>query len=80
MFCGKLPMDVERHILTYDSTFVSYFREEVIPELMEMAWKRLTYQFFMATLDFTFYVEEMYEMLSDFEEEAEEDHEEAFVE
>lgn len=67
-----LPIELERHILEYDSTYVDYFRKNVIPELMEMAWKRLTVIFFtVLTLgDFD-------SLISDFEED--EDDEEEFL-
>jgi hypothetical protein len=71
MFYPLLPIELERHILEYDSTYVDYFRKNVIPELMEMAWKRLTVIFFtILTLD------GFYTLLSDFEEDQEDDDEE----
>lgn len=71
MFYPLLPIELERHILEYDSTYVDYFRKNVIPELMEMAWKRLTVIFFtILTLD------GFYTLLSDFEEDEDDDDEE----
>lgn len=63
LFRKDLPIELERHILEYDSTYVEYFRKNVIPELMESAWKRLTVIFFtILTLD------GFHTLLSDFEE------------
>lgn len=73
MFRHVFPLEIERHILSYDATFPEYFTEEVLPELMNEVWKKLTYRFFIATIDFTIYVDEFYDMLSDFEDEEEED-------
>lgn len=71
MFQQVFPLEIQRHILSYDATFPEYFSKEVLPELMNEVWKKFTYRFFVATIDFTIYVEEFYDMLSDFEEEDE---------
>jgi hypothetical protein len=76
MFGNLLPLELQRHVLSYDATYSEYFTEEVLPEMMEMVWKRITYRFFISTIDFTIFVDDMYEMLSDFEEEEEEQEEE----
>lgn len=73
MFRHVFPLEIERHIFSYDSTYHEYFQKEVLPEVIELAWKKLTFQFFTATIDFTLYAEFMYDMLSDFEEESEEE-------
>lgn len=75
MFRYDLPVEIERHIFSYDSTFRDHFSKEVLPEVMELAWKRLTFQFFTATIDFTLYIDFMYDMLSDFDENEEEEEE-----
>lgn len=75
MLFDGLPIELERHILIYDSTYVEFFRKEVIPELMEMAWKRITFKFFTGSFELDFFMEDLetvYELVSDLEEDAEE--------
>jgi hypothetical protein len=72
MFRHALPLEVQRHILSFDSTYRSVFTKEVLPELMEMAWKKITFKFFTRTMEFMFDDDEMFGLLSDFEEEEEE--------
>lgn len=72
MLFEGLPIDVERHILSYDPTYLEKLRNEVFDELMEIAWKRITYKFFVGTIDFDFFIDDLqlvYEYVSDFEEE-----------
>lgn len=72
MIFPMLPIELERHILSLDNTYLELFRKEVLPELMEMAWKRITFKFFVGSIDFDFFLGDMqlvYEFVSDFEEE-----------
>lgn len=74
MLFDNLPIELERHILTFDNTYVNFFREKVIPELMEMAWKRITFKFFVGTIDFDFFLDDLqlvYEFVSDFDDDDE---------
>jgi len=70
MFKKYIPIELERLILEYDGTYREYFKKDVIPELMESAWKRLTVMFF-TVFDYA----DIYTILSDFEEEEEDDDE-----
>lgn len=80
MFGELLPLELQRHILCYDSTYTDYFTTEVLPEMMEMAWKRITYKLFVSTIDFTIFVDYMYDVLSDFDTDEEGEEEEDFLE
>lgn len=75
MFRNALPLEIQRHILSFDSTYRSHFSKKVLPEMMEEAWKKITYKFFTRTMDFMFFDDEMFGLLSDFDEneEGEED-------
>jgi hypothetical protein len=75
MFRHALPLEIQRHILSFDSTYRSHFSKEVLPELMEEAWKKITYKFFTRTMDWMFIDDEMFGLLSDFEDDDEVDEE-----
>ena len=74
-----LPVELQRTIFSFDPTYLEMFRKDVIPELMEMAWKRITYKFFTSTIDLDVLVEELYELVSDLEEEENEEEEVLFL-
>lgn len=73
MFRHTLPLEIQRHILSFDSTYRCHFSKEVLPEMMEEAWKKITYKFFTRTMDFMFFDDEMFGLLSDFDEDEEVD-------
>ena len=58
-----LSLDLQRYVFEFDSTFHTHFKTKVLPEVMEMAWKRIVVRFFTYES-----LTEMYEMLSEFDE------------
>jgi len=90
IFSKDLPREILQLIYEYDSTYLDYFREHVIPSLMEKVWIRifcriegLSHQFILrgdTALSLWYYThnEDDWAEVSDFEDEGEEDEDEDF--
>lgn len=41
MLHHRLPMEIVRHIYSFDATYLEYFRKHVMHDLLEEAWRRI---------------------------------------
>jgi hypothetical protein len=67
-----LPIELQRLVYEYDSTYHEHFTKEVLPEIQECFWKKLFYRLTRGIMDFT---GEEWEAVSDFSDEEDEDDE-----
>lgn len=41
MLTDRLPLEIVRHIYSFDGTYLHYFRRHVMHDVMEEAWRRI---------------------------------------